>query len=566
MELDELTDKIASGAAVPQSELLPHLGREGKLERSRINYRLAQAYVQAGNYRQAKVCIERAWLFSGFSRDYFDLLKQIHLENDDIEALREACKRLGIRYAREGNTQEALNFFNQWHYAHATYRHSDTYSYDADILAAVEDLARPLLFPAAEKCSPDNGRKIRLAYLVFGATHSNSVLLKIIKSFARYHDKRRFEVAFFIPESVSLLKECGKNIKEYQQFFKSCAVKVFFTPDSPGEERLYSCGRQIHAFQPDILVTSAAMADFEHFYIAALRPAPIVIGLLQGPPAQFVAPGLDHAISWSRHPLIDSPLDTTFVKLGVELPSLSATSPIKRDTLAIPEKATVMMSAGRYMKFQNGEYWQHILTLLKTYEQLYFVVVGAQLDQIAVLKDLDIADVKDRLRFLGWRSDCVSLMTVADLLIDTYPSGGGHVLLDAMALGVPIVSFENNYLHAFDQTDWSVAEEFVDIPELIVPRGDFCRFVDAVGKLISDKGYRNRMSELCASEVRVSMPTPEAGVQLLEQVYVQLLESIPAVSHDACPPASSAEGRRSGFIQRCKEAIKSSMGWIAACA
>ena len=115
-------------------------------------------------------------------------------------------------------------------------------------------------------------------------------------------------------------------------------------------------------------------------------------------------------------------------------------------------------------------------------------------------------------------------MSLADVLIDTYPSGGGHVLIDAMSLGIPFVSFENNYLQPFDQTDWSVADEFVDIPELILPRGDFARFRETVNSLINDGNYRRRMGELCKEKIRASMADPAKGVAELERRLLQLNE------------------------------------------
>jgi hypothetical protein len=113
----------------------------------------------------------------------------------------------------------------------------------------------------------------------------------------------------------------------------------------------------------------------------------------------------------------------------------------------------------------------------------------------------------------------------ADIVIDTYPSGGGHVLVDAMAIGKPFVSFTNDYLHAFDQTDWSVAEEFVAIPELIVQRGNFGKFNEMITKLISDAGFRNEMGEKCYRQIRIEMPTERAGVLSLENEYVRLLNT-----------------------------------------
>lgn len=535
MGFETLLKLIRGGRDFDQMALLPYLCYESSEERGRVNFQLAEAFAQAGNYKQAKVFIGRAWLFSGFSEEVFDLYKLICERNDDIDSLREAYKRQGMRHAREGRIEQALAAFNQWQYALAAHYHLDKYTYDTDVLECVESLAQPFKFNEYQVSNHSVGQnKLRLAYLVYGAAHANSVLVKINQVFAKYHDKCVFDVAFFIPDS----NLSRKQIQECENNFKSCGVEVFFAPKHCKEQRLVSFAGQIHEFQPDILITSAALAEFEHYFIALLRPAPLVIGLLQGPPQQFTAQGLDYAISWSRHPLIDSPVDTSFVKLGITLPDPAAVPRISRDAIGIPDDAIVLMSAGRYVKFQDADFWKNLVVLMNAYPDIYYVAVGVERSQIPSLMDFDINSIEKRMRFLGWRKDCVSLLTIADIVIDTYPSGGGHVLVDAMALGVPFVSFANNYLHAFDQTDWSVAEEFVTMPELIVPRGDFQRFAEVVGRLISDNSYRKEMSDKCARQIRLEMPTEEAGVRALEREYIRLSKAGPIRTQGALHSSS----------------------------
>jgi glycosyltransferase involved in cell wall biosynthesis len=517
MDFEALLRRIRDTGMADQAAMLPYLCSESREERGRANYRLAEAFADVGDFAQARVFIERAWLLLRFPEEALPLYKKICEETNDIEALRAAYKRQGMRFASEGKIEQALSAFNQWQYVYANYYHLDRYAYDTDILDCIAAMAEPLKF----ETSPNRpaSQKLRIAYLVFGAEHTNSVLVKINLMLAEWHDKRQFDVAFFILESKNLDRN---KIKAYEQDFRSRGVEIYFAPAWGAESRLFALAKAIHEFRPDFLVTSAALASFEHYFIALLRPAPRVIGLLQGPPQQYVAQGLDHAISWSRHPLIDSPIDTSFVKLGVAQPDRAAIPVMPRSAIAVPEDAVVLMSVGRHMKFQDVDFWKNLIGLMKAYPDTYFVAVGVEHEQVLCLHEIDISDVVGRMRFLGWRKDSVSLLTAADILIDTYPSGGGHVLIDAMALGVPFVSFENNYLHLFDQTDWSVADEFVSIPELVIPRGDFHAFAKLVGKLISDQGYRKEMSEKVSRQVRLEMPTPEMGVRALEREFIRL--------------------------------------------
>jgi glycosyltransferase involved in cell wall biosynthesis len=125
---------------------------------------------------------------------------------------------------------------------------------------------------------------------------------------------------------------------------------------------------------------------------------------------------------------------------------------------------------------------------------------------------------------LGWRQDPLNLFCLADVVVDTFPLGGGHVLIEAMALGIPFVSFENDYMKQFDPTDWSVADEFVSIPELIVKRGDFEQFKCVVSNLIEDKSYRSKMGKICREQIHLSMGSPEKGVRYFESILLDIIE------------------------------------------
>lgn len=554
MAFNLLLERIATGQAVPQREILPFLCQEGVKERLRTNYELAEAYNTAGQYIQAKIFVERAWILSKFSEGILELLTKLcHLTND-IDTLREAYKRRGIRLAREGKLEQALKSFNQWQYAYATHYHQDKYAYDFDIMDMVDEMAKPIRLPTVPHISAA-GAKVRIAYLVFGMTHLNSVLVKINLMFAKYHNKSLFDITFFVPESLSQLQHNPRQLRDIVHQFRKYGCMVVFAPNEvQGIERLVSCAKQIAKFNPDILITSAALADFEHYFIAALRPAPLVVGLLQGPPQQFVSPNLDWAISWSQHPLIDSPVGTSLVRIGITLPP-PPKNKMDRAFFNIPPNAVILMSAGRHFKFQDPGFWQNIIALLHSNSTSYYIAVGVERDQVPCLNSMDISVVTDRIVFLGWRTDCIDILTLADVLIDTYPSGGGHVLIDAMALGIPFVSFENNYLKQYDQTDWSVADEFVDIPELILPRGNFGCFYNVVDILIKDSSYRRRMGDLCKEKIIASMDNPAKGVVEFENKLLKLKDARwhkDCVTNEESNKVSSGLGILSRAWQRYK--------------
>ncbi len=524
MELDRIIERIRKNELLRPSELLPHLSQERRDDRCRSNYALAEAYAEVGNFEQARIFISRAWILSRFLTDVLPLYIKIHSRLNDIDSIRGAYKRLGMIESSKGNVAGALTYFNQWQYAYAVQQKLDKYQYDFDVLERIEQMAAPLRYRTYPHSIPIGNRKIRLAYLMFGMLHTNSVIVKINRMLAKYHDKERFEVAFFVPEpkpAVYAWRHAIENI----QLLKGYGCEVLLAPlNSSNLKRLRGVARQIYDYKPDILMTNAVLAEFEHYFIASLRPAPLVVGLVQGPPAQFAAPSLDWCISWSRHPLIDSPCDCSLVLIGLDLPDKSSLKPYSREDLGLSRNSTILMSAGRYAKFQDRTFWEAIFAILSRFPDLVYVAVGVSKEQVPFLDELVTNDINNRVRLLGWRKDCLNIMLLADVIIDTYPSGGGHVLIDAMALGIPFVSFGNNYMKEFDQTDWSVADEFVDIPELMADRGDFEAFKAIVARLIEDEPYRIKMGNLCREQIHRSMGNPEQGVKKIEDILSRIIE------------------------------------------
>jgi len=523
MDFKNLVSAIRKGRTPSSADFLPFLSTADRKKRGDINRELAEAFADAGNLVQAAVFVRRAWVLSDFSSAVLPIYLRIHAGLSDIDAIREAYKTLGMAAVERGDVAEALANFNQWHYAYANHLKVDRYTHDWDVLAGIRKMADPWRFGTYSQGGALNGRKIRLAYLVFGARHLNSVLVKINCMLARYHDRERFEVTFFIPDPKHLVyqsRHARQAIKQFQDY----GARVFVPPAGFNLlKRLRAVASQIHETQPDMLITSAVLAEFEHYFIASLRPAPLIVGLIQGPPAQFAAPDLDWGISWSKHPLIDAPCNVSLVQIGLDLPTRETVTPYAKEDFQIPEQCRVIMSGGRFFKFENADFWKAVLGLLTKYADLHYVAFGVSRQQIPFLETLLTPDISSRVHLLGWREDSLRILTLADILVDTYPSGGGHILVDAMALGIPFVSFENNYMKNFDQTDWSVADEFVSIPELLVPRGDFGQFERTCAMLLDQDVYRCRMGKLCRELIHQSTGNPEAGVRRYEDVIMDIL-------------------------------------------
>ncbi len=525
-DFEKILSRIRNGELVSAPALVPYLAVEHPEHRKSVNLLLAEAYFQAGgpeNLQHAKVFVQRAWLLSRFSPDLLPLYVHIFSALDDIAGIKEAYKRVGVMMASQGNISQAIAYFDLWQYAYASFRNVDKYEYDVDVLDCIDRLAQPHRF---SHIRPLEDGKIRVAYLVKGITETGSVLIKVNLNLGKYHDRSRIEPMFFVPETERAVLDSIAG-REHLRLFESLGYKVSMAPNLEAtDERLLAVGQMINDARPHLLVTCAALADFQHAFISALHPAPTTIGLIQGPPPQFGPLWLDWGLAWSKHPLIESPFGCSMVGLAGDLPKRDDIVPYDRRELGIPDEAILVASAGRYVKFQEPAFWQAVIDLLNSHPKIHYLVMGAEEAQIPFLKSMLSRELRSRITFLSWQGgEYLRALCLTDVLIDTFPSGGGGILLDALAIGIPCVSFENNYMRMYDQNDWSLGDEFICVPEVIVPRGDFAKMNQIVLRLVEDPEYRREIAQRSYEYTQQTRSVPGPGVRQCEDVYARVLEN-----------------------------------------
>ncbi|CQR71222.1 hypothetical protein SOV_47390 [Sporomusa ovata DSM 2662] len=526
---DNLLRKIITDELFDFSLLLPYLKMESKKDRIFVNTNLAIAYMQKQDYDQAKVFINRAWLLSGFADELLNLYIKIHFQTNDYNEIREAYKRIGMRKAKENKIQEALFYFQQSHMAMALLTKTDNYEYDFDILDSIERLAKPHQYMKYPWITSSKKEKMRIAYLVYGMLQTNSAIIRVINNIVQYHDQSNFEVVIFSPDTKEQI-EASQDGKQHMEIFEKSGVRVVLVERNSAtmDEHLRSVAAQIYSFQPDILVFSTLLAELNHYYIASLRPAPIMLGQVSGPLPQFAAPLLDATISWCLGECIETPCDNYVVVAEVEkvLPSQT----YHRSQLNLTNDAVVMIMAGRHTKFQDAKIWQAIFEVLRLNDKAYLIVVGIQGNEPKFLQDMITADIQHRLLFFPYRKDYFSIMGVADIFIDTYPSGGGQLLFDAMSLKMPIVSFEHDYSKPFfHAASRSVMGEYAasgnlkpELLPLVAKRDDFAQFKEIVNKLILDETYRKQCGEMTFQCFQAVFNNPQRMTRNCEKVYVDL--------------------------------------------
>lgn len=524
---------IEAGEELSQSRLLPFLSLASKADRSRVNFELASAYFERYHQkehprdqaalRNASACADRALLLSRYSPEVLPLLIEIQRALGDVVAIKHGLKTVGIEQAAVGNFDAALRLFNRWAYADAEFTGLDAHTFDSDILACVERIAAFRRLTSKPEAAPLGGRRIRLAYLMEGLTDAGSVLVKIDRVFAHFHDKSRFEVAYFTVKSESDIA-ASSDAQTAVRDIRADGCQVFIPVDGGTMyERMLFVGESIRRFQPDVLITAGGLANFYNFFVACLKPAPVTIALHQGPSAQFSWHSFDHSISWFRSLMVDCPANCSYVPLELELPPSEHIDSISRAELNIPVGATVVASGGRAPKFQDASFWQAVDQLLSENDDLYWVFLGLSEDQVPSGGSMLTLPARSKIRFTGWVQDYLRYLAIADMFVDSYPLGGGVLLAEASRLGLPSLSFEHDYITPFDNSAGSGGEEIVGLRELIIPRGDFKQLQNRILELARDEESRRRLGKLCAEQVRQNFGDPARMVRRCEEIYESVL-------------------------------------------
>lgn len=490
--------------------------------RSRAMLRLAQAAATQGDGGRTAGLIQRAWDLAGPSQRQalLEAYRDFQLQVGNPARAKSAVLQVALEHARAGHLEACLSFAEVWQFAYPRWVGQDAYAYEPALLWAIQDLAAPHRLPSRlPKQAP--GEPLRVAYLVFGGTHQNSVIVKIARIFAERH--QGVTPAFFFPDQEPTLRQSLQG-GAHLEAFRALGHRAEAAPAGPVPEGLLALGAAIQAFDPHVLVTTAALADFRHYFLASLFPHLPRVAQVSGPPPQFVPPDFDEGIAWTLHPLLDSPIPCQRVPLELGLPDPATVIPPPRPQLGIPEDATVLGAGGRSLKFRDPHFWRTVATLLRARPSVHFLAMGVGPGELGgVLPPLEPA-LAARLHFQPWQDDYLATLSVADVLLDTFPSGGGVVVQEMMALGRPVVAYANDYLKPFDQVAWTPAPEFLPPGDLGIPHGDEARYLEVVGRLVDDPAYRQAMGEEAQAWIYRHYDRPERMVRRCEQIYQQVYD------------------------------------------
>jgi predicted O-linked N-acetylglucosamine transferase (SPINDLY family) len=254
----------------------------------------------------------------------------------------------------------------------------------------------------------------------------------------QYHNREKFKVNAYIANYML----GGDPLQEWYANNCTKAVKL-------GINAL-EIADAINEDEVDILIDLDSITLDISCAVMAVKPAPIQVTWL-GWDASGI-PAIDYYIA-DPYVLPDSAqnyysekiwrLPNTYIAVDgfeVGLPTL------RRDDLNIPSDAVVYLSAQRgYKRHPETTRWQ--MKIIREVPNSYFLIKGSADEQVIKQFFYQIAQEEgvsvERLRFLpnvAGESTHRANLSIADIVLDTYPYNGATTTLETLWMGIPIVT------------------------------------------------------------------------------------------------------------------------------
>ena len=439
-----------------------------------------------------------------------------------VELIRDEDKQLGLLSLAINKYDDAINYFNLWQYAYVEQYGIDKYKYDFDLLHSIETQLQSDFPLNTSDVKLKDGEKIRVVYLTHVLNTPSAIMAKILLDLIKYHDTSKFEIYVFTLENwLEIYMSPGRD---FINQFKDANCHIHYaTHFAYGFKKLLSIAKEINELKPHVMTTCVALADFRHFFIAALKPAPIRIGFVVGPPAQFIPLSFDYGMSWFTHSIADCPIPCLYTGI-IYIPEEKLHKVLLRSNYGIPDDAVVITSTGRHPKFQDNRMLNLVVEIMKRLYNLHYIIIMSHPDKL----DLDNVpvEVRKRIHVFGWSQSYEDYFSMSDIYLDTFPSGGGTTIQDAALAKLPIISFEDDLGIPFDQSNWNPAEDLLPSESMVLIR----RYhIDqdlkvAIYDLYKNRDWRKEMGNKAYEAISSMRSNIGDNVKKIEKLYSKLVE------------------------------------------
>jgi len=427
--------RIAAGEDVPAETVIQALAIGPLVERRIANIEMANAYLKAGKIKDAILCIERSWFLGHRASDavtfLIDGLVSLGRQRDALDRAREA----GILAVRTRDPRLACDMVGKYNGIAASL---GLPIHDALLSAEVIALLRQEPPPLRRRGGP-----LRIGYLFWGEEQENNVLPPLLIETARYQDRSRFEPVFFSIHPESGLMAHNKSFSGWLAEIKAMGAS-FVGNDPAGTvyEMALNLANKIRQQEIDVLVPIGQLTL--NFLVAAMRPAPLIVGFDVGNPHVYGSPALDHIVTAQRRFTMEEQCDASNAVIAYTAYQESAPPALDRISLAAGEDDVIVMTSGSAAKFRSPAFLKMLAEVVVESPKVRLYLVGPkwESDVGTFMRSVVPAGDLARVSLLGYRTDFSSVIRAADIYVETHPVSGGWATYEALVAGVPTVSFD----------------------------------------------------------------------------------------------------------------------------
>jgi glycosyltransferase involved in cell wall biosynthesis len=469
----------------------------------------------------------RCWRLMGPDTSLYNIFLNLEKSTKDSNFARLVHKQMGLYFLRSDFITEAVLCFDRWLYSDVRLLNIEQFEDPCEILDLLDEkltnIRRQISSDKVRTHDPSN--RLRVIHITHGIDHANSVLIKIAQTFALHHDHELINPIFVTLASPNEIAQSPQGIENVRKLRVRGAECVTIPNKVDKFRAIARLSAYLSQFDNGVVISHAPLATFFNHLLISLIPKKPTLGLISGSPNHYFSTRLNHAVSWNSHSQADIPVDCHLVRLQIDGSLYSNGDPSKSpaDSLRIPTTAGVVVAAGRALKFDSTIFWDFIKKLVDQTDSTYIVLLGLNGNETFVPS---IHRRHERLRFFGWSDNYLSILKLASVFVDTFPSGGGQTILDAMRLGIPVVGFRNNYNKLLKQRDWRPFQEYVpegyeNLFEIELYETAASRIVELLNSESQRKETGNRLSH----HYHQNFNNPKKMVSEVEEICMQLHRS-----------------------------------------
>ncbi|MBT9582243.1 glycosyltransferase family 4 protein [bacterium] len=295
----------------------------------------------------------------------------------------------------------------------------------------------------------------------------------------------------------------------------------------------------IRDYRPDVIHTHTSKAGFVGRLAACLGRVPLIIHSIYELPQNSTRSNLKKrfywgleklAASWCHHLItisrvnerqilsegICAPPKLSFIPVGLTLKDYQSSLPRQtvRKAWGLPEQAVVLGMAARLEPVKgHSDLLQAFSLLAAGQPHLHLMLMGLGPLRPNLERQIERLGLVGRVHLLGWVDDLITAIAALDVFVfSSHYEGLGVVLLEALALGVPVVS-----------TRVGGTQDIIEneITGLFAPPHQPQQLASAIQRMLDDPSLARRLALAGQSKVRLDYRAEDADQKILD-LYLRL--------------------------------------------